>query len=258
MDKRGQVTLFIILGIVLVVVLVLFTVLRGSVIETGFGTKTDEALVSSQVESIRSFIGDCIQEKGDEVISIIGKQGGDLEPGLSQYWNGDQLAYLCYTENFTSCANRRPFLIEHMEEQISSYVKDNVDECLNFGSWESKGYTIQAGSYDIKTTIGDYNTLIVLTYDTPLKIIRGEAVAQENRFSQGFNIPLGKLANVAKTIVEKEISQPLGQVFTSAIIALYKGEIEIQRQTYGDSEIYILNMRDSDYKFQFAVKGWVY
>lgn len=259
MNKRGQVTLFIILGIVLVVVILLVTVFKGDVIEGIYREESDENLVSGQVETVRSFVEDCIAETGNEVIEIIGRQGGDLEPGLSHYVYGDQVAYLCYAETFTSCYSRRPFLIEHMEEQISEYIQVNLDSCLQgFSSWENRGYTIEAGAYNVETVIGNYDTVVVVSYPTPIKITKGDAVAEENRFSKSFNVPLGKLANVAKSIVNKEMTQPLGQVFTLAIVDLYKGEVEIQRITHIDSEIYILNLRDDDYKFQFAVKGWVY
>jgi len=256
MNKRGQVTLFIILGIVLVVVLLLVTVFRGNVLETKFGTETDEVLVSGQVEPIREFVEGCIAEKGNEVINVIGKQGGDLNPGLSKYWYGDEVAYLCYSDEYGPCNNRQPFLIDHMEEQITNYIQQHLSECLDFSSWESKGYTVNAGDYEVETVIGNYDTVIVVDY--PIEITRGEAVSKETRFSKGFHFPLGKLANVAKSIVDKETSQPLGQVFTMAIIALYKGEVEVVRQTHQDSEVYILNLKNDDYKFQFAVKGWVF
>ena len=262
MQKRGQVTIFIILGIVVIFLILLITVFRDTLLETKFGTQTNDDLVSTQVESLRDHVEDCIEEKASYVIEKLGDQGGDLEPGLSKYWYGDNISYLCYTENYTACYNMKPFLISHMEDEITDYVQAHLGECIDFSPWVSRGYEVQAGEYVIETRIGDENIIVIADY--PIIITRGDSVLEENRFSKNFNVPLGKLARVAKMIVDAEINNPYGQVNVMPLIALFRGEIEIQRYTHLDDEVYVLKIREDlmnamgeSYKFQFAVKGWV-
>ncbi|MBU2406812.1 MAG: hypothetical protein KKA26_02385, partial [Nanoarchaeota archaeon] len=143
------------------------------------------------------------------------------------------------------------------------YVSENLINCVNFSSWEARGYEVSAGSYRVETTIGDENVIILVDY--PITISRGDSVLEENRFSKNFDVPLGKLARVADMIVNKEINNQLGQVFTIPIITIFHGEIEIKRDTHGPyDEVYTLGLRDDifsmageKYIFQFAVRGWV-
>ncbi|MBU1245706.1 MAG: hypothetical protein ABIJ20_01340 [Nanoarchaeota archaeon] len=263
MNKRGQVTIFVILGIVILFLIFLVTVFKDTLLESKFGTQTNDDLVSTQVESIREHVEGCIEEQGYEVISALGKQGGSLNPGLSKYWYGDDISYLCYTEQYGPCYNMVPFLTSHMEDEITDYVSENLINCVNFSSWEARGYEVSAGSYRVETTIGDENVIILVDY--PITISRGDSVLEENRFSKNFDVPLGKLARVADMIVNKEINNQLGQVFTIPIITIFHGEIEIKRDTHGPyDEVYTLGLRDDifsmageKYIFQFAVRGWV-
>jgi len=263
MNKRGQVTIFVILGIVVLLLILVLTVFRDTLLESKFGTQTNDDLVSTQVESIREYVEGCIEEKGYEVIDVLGKQGGSLNPGLSKYWHGDNISYLCYTEQYAACYNMVPFLTSHMEDEITNYVQENLQYCIDFSSWRSRGYEISAGEYKVETTIGEENIIILVDY--PITITRGDSVLEENRFSKNFDVPLGKLARVARMIVDKEINSPLGQVFTMSIVALFHGEVEIKRDTHLNDEVYTLSLKDDilnligePYVFQFAVKGWVY
>ena len=262
MQKRGQVTIFIILGIVVLFLILLITVFKDTLLETKFGTQTDDDLISTQVESIRDHVENCIEEQAGFVIEKLGDQGGDLEPGFSKYWQGDEVSYLCYVDNYTACYNRQPFLIGSMEDEITNYVQEHLRDCVDFSPWISRGYEVQDGDYVIETKIGDDNIIVIANY--PIIITRGDSVLEENRFSKNFNVPLGKLARVAKIIVDKEMSTPFGQVNTMAIIALFHGEVEILRHTHLVDEVYVLKLREDlmnamgeSYKFQFAVRGWV-
>ena len=246
MKKKGQITIFIILGIILVAALAFLIYTKTLVIPQ---------IIPTKPVSVKTHVEDCIEQQGNNVIELLGKQGGDVAPGLYQYYYGNHLSYLCYSENFTACINRRPFLISHMEKEISDYIDKNLRNCIDLSIWE-KEYTIQTGELKTIATIGNDNTIIVVNY--PITLTKGDVVETERRFTKTFSVPLGRLATVAEDIVDAEISNPVGMVFTVPYMARHRGIVEIERHTYKDTEIYITKTRDDPYIFQFAIQGWVY
>jgi hypothetical protein len=254
MNKRGQVTVFIILGMVILIILALALFFRGEISRISIGKETREKFVSTQVEPLRDHIEECIEETGDDVMVLIGKQGGDLNPGLYRNYFGDKLTYLCYSDNFSACYNRRPFLLESMEGQITDYVYENLDSCLDLSPWEKRGVIITKEDYEITTTMGDYNVIVVVDY--PMTLTKGDFSAEENRFSHTFNIPLGRLGRVAMDVVDSEIT--IGDFFNVPYEIKNSGNFRIEKQDMGDDRVYILSAKNYNYVFQFAVQGWVY
>ena len=76
MKKRGQVTLFVIVGIILVLVIALFIfVLRPEQLER------DQALVdevSSEFSPVQNFVHSCMRKTGEDAVRILGERGGYL------------------------------------------------------------------------------------------------------------------------------------------------------------------------------------
>jgi len=251
MAKKGQVTVFIILGIVVLAIFgLLYFAISRDYIETPF-TRTSVVSVSDHVE-------ECINILGEEAIALIGKQGGDLQPSLYQNWciNSEeclQVSYLCYTEELVPCTNRRPFLSQHMEKEISEYVDEHLIECVDPGLWEESGYSVSLGNYESKVSIGKEDVLI--TVDWPITIRKDTFVEQEERFSQKFDVPLGLLAETAYDIVQSEISN--GDFLVVPYVVSKKGNVEIEKHRPGKSKIYAVNAFQDDYKLYFAVQGWV-
>lgn len=247
MKKRAQVTLFIILGIVLLVAIVFFIFVRTKVI-----TPAIPKIIMPRVEE---YVDNCIKEAGQQGLNLVGKQGGDVNPGLYTWYKRDKVTYLCYTENYTACVNRRPGLKYHVEREISSFVKSQLTSCMNNAPFERQGYAISQGEINVETIIGDYNTRVDV--DFPITIQKGDFVFKKDKFSAVFDVPLGELVETASKIVNEEISNPLGVVFWDLYIAKSRGRIEIEKDTIEKAEIYILKTRDNTYTFKFAVQGWV-
>src|SRR3989344_7382460 len=70
-SKQGQVTIFIILGILLVLALVLVIALKQEVV-----TFKPGEIIPTQKGKVEQFITACIEQAGGEALAIIGSQGG--------------------------------------------------------------------------------------------------------------------------------------------------------------------------------------
>ncbi len=247
MQKRAQVTLFIILGIVLLTVIVFFIFLRTEIISP--------AIPKLRPPRVEEYVDNCIKEAGQQGLSLLGKQGGDITPGLYTLYKKDKVTYLCYTENYTSCVNRRPGLKQHMQRELSNFIKSQLIYCMENAPFEGQGYSVSQGPMNIETTLGDYNTRVDV--DFPITIKKGDFIFQKSKFSAVFDAPLGKLSETASAIVDEEISNPGGIVFWDLYITRSRGRIEIEKDTIENAEIYILKLRDNPYTFKFAVQGWM-
>lgn len=256
MNKRGQVTSFIILGIVLVVIAFIVFYFLGDIL---IKEKKEVMFDESELEPLKNYVEECINLNGDEGLNLIGKQGGDLNPALyiNYMFPGDtemnMLSYLCYTDNFEACINKRPLLAKHIEIEMNAFMFSRLDECIDLDMIRDEGYKVEAGDMSIDTSIG--KDVVIINVNYPITISKGDDVIQEERFSYTFNKPLGKLVEVANDIVDDEIT--LGEFFTVPYMMSHP-RIEIEKHRPGDSKVYKIKTFDNDYVFQFAVKNYVY
>ena len=254
MHKRGQVTMFVILGILVIAVIAVILYTYNSKVQPQVD-KTPE-FDFSKTDVIKSYIEGCVEKVGNEAINLVGKQGGEINPSFYQYYYGDAVSYLCYTTEPSSCYNKKPFLLQFVEKEINSYVLQKINSCVNLQGIRDQGFEVQAGALTVDTKVNLYTTFIEINYPITITGKSGQSV-QLNQFSKNFNVPLGRLVKVAEDIVNGEINSFQGYFNYQAYIISQNGEIEITRPTWDKTEIYITNLRNDDYKFQFAIQNYV-
>ena len=255
MNKRGQITVFVIVGIMILVTVFLVFYFLGDRIKKQ--SDVDVVFDESSLEPLQDYIGDCIEKNGNEAIEMVLRQGGDISPGFYQIYHGEKLSFLCHTDNYTACYNRRPFLDAHIESEINDYMSGKLNECINLDSIKSEGFNVQGWDMNVKTSIGRYN--IIVTLDYPVTISKGNTRISENRFSKTFNVPLGRIIEAVKDVVEYDSNPNSVPLFNFDVISYaYRtnGEIEIQIDSVEQSKIYKVKTRDNPHIFQFADKKW--
>ena len=73
---------------------------------------------------------------------------------------------MCYTTEYASCYNKKPFLLNYVQNEIDAYVTRKITSCINEldNVVKNKGYTMQKGNLDIKTSINPYSASININY----------------------------------------------------------------------------------------------
>src|SRR3989338_4569303 len=95
-DKRGQITIFIIVGILVVSGVVLFFLYNSNLLPEIGGR---------QETNVNAFLNVCLEEKTKEAVEELSLRGGDLNPELHVEFKFMEegvyrnISYLCYTEN---------------------------------------------------------------------------------------------------------------------------------------------------------------
>ncbi len=123
--KQGQVTIWVILAIVLVVSMALFFTL---VRDIDFVQPPE----GESIFDVQASLDSCVQKYTTEVVDIMLPQGGFVEPKNAKFFDNTNIEYLC--ENigyYRACVQQHSMLLREMEQEIVSYLTPRVSGCLN-------------------------------------------------------------------------------------------------------------------------------
>lgn len=251
MMKRGQVTVFVILGIVIVSLIVLFMFARKTILLP----MTPENL-QSEIDSIAKDVQDCMLDLGEDPIRDIGLRGGYLHREIGyRLFNDTRISYLCHNiENDDRCYN--DFLtLQKMESQLNEELRVSFSSCLDLGKYARlKPFKIKAlEDPKVETTIMKDKVIVDLRYPIMLESKKTDLRSSRDRFTVNFNYPLGELYDVSQDIVESEVVN--GEFDPLPYMLVSKGKYKIYKHRPYPDKIYILMLMDKDYLFQFAVEG---
>lgn len=121
--KRGQVTIFIIIGIVLVSGAGLL-IIGDNYLDKRYFEGDD---VKPMFNNFQNSIFDCAEKTSKEAVDVIGLQGGYYNSfdTINYYDSGKYLVPYYYYENEIDFPS-----IDDVEHELSMYVDNNLDECL--------------------------------------------------------------------------------------------------------------------------------
>jgi len=213
LKKRGQVTAFMIVGIIILFSAALIIYLKPDII---FPEKIPE-----EVQPIKTYVESCMNNLAEEAVFILGSQGGYVE--LPVNIAEDPTAYVGGTFKIPYWyyeGNSRVPSKEEVAEQISNYIDSNLEDCLlNFTAFKEM--------FDIsvikeqKTTIQIVEENINVKTDYPL-IIKQKIANVSTRidtFSAEIPIRLGKVYDLAKEIMQQENEKAFLEDLTMDLIA---------------------------------------
>ena len=130
MSKRGQVTVFIILGIVVVAAIGFFLYIGGVFTKEEMTGEEIERFVASQVEPVKKVVEDCVKKTLVDGILFVSIQGGYFDPVYYESFGGYDVSYAC-----KDGINRLP-LLSFIAGEIVQYQNTNIDEihsCIGIG-----------------------------------------------------------------------------------------------------------------------------
>jgi len=241
-NKKSQITIFIILGLILVVgFMIIFLLINPPEIKV-----VDE-------DNPQAFIESCTRGAVEEAIDILSKKGGDISPKGYISFKGEEITYLCYYNNFYEpCINQRPLLIEHIEKEITDYVTPIISGCfIDLETELGNKYDIETSGMKVTTRLQSKN--VVVNIDKKFKISRKGEARDFNEFRMNLVHPIYNLAKISMEIVNQEIRfcnfDELGYM-------ILHPEFDITKFITGESDIiYTLKEVSTDQTFTFAVKS---
>lgn len=244
MGKKGQVTIFVIIAILIVVAGILIYQFVPAVQNALGGIQTNPNV----------YIKDCIEDDFNDAIQTISLQGGEFEPESYFSLKGQKLNYLCYaSEYFEYCKVQKAFLKESIEKDLSVKLKSKADSCFNSlkEDYESKNYQVSLQKGDVSVKILPDRS--ELTMDMQLSIKKKEEQKSFESFSVSKNNNLYQMLGVARSIIEMETT--MGEAEPIDFMSLYRG-LKVEKLKQGDeTKLYIITDKKSGDKFQFASRS---
>ena len=148
MKERGQVTIFIILGVALVAgAAVLFAV---------FSNKAPSLGGQPGPQNMNAYLSTCLQSDVQQGVEALSLEGGSINNSLSttfQFSNTTpvlNISYLCYTAAFNSTPCNPPYLLyPFFENNLHDYLSKDVSGCFDslVSTLKSQGYQV-ASNYN--------------------------------------------------------------------------------------------------------------
>jgi len=257
MAKRGQVTIFMIIAVIIISVVGLFFILRGGIIP-GVGESFER--------DSNAFLQVCIEDKLREGIELISLQGGYIENSFNVYFKFDdeskpqKISYLCYTSgNSVPCINQNPLLIRHLDGELKKYISEEMKTCFEKGlkkNLERQGYEVVPRYKDFDVDLNEHG--IGVNLDAEIILTKEEETMKQENFNLVFQSKFYDLGIVAQRIIGEEVKEDC--VFDPISFGIYP-DMEIKwtesKTIEKDYRIYRIKHLKTQEGFRFAVRGCV-
>lgn len=245
MHKRGQVTFFVLVAVVLVgVIIALIAIprLRGPSVDA--------------TQDPTAFLQSCLEPTLTARLHTLAEQGGYLNPeGFIEY-NATKIKYLCHaTEDYQTCVVQQPLIKEHAEEELTSALQGTTRQCVTDlqDAFQSAGYTV-GGNFE-RFTLSFIPGSIVGVVEAPLTLER-EGRRTYDRFTFTFPSEYYDLFFLATSIIDYEAQ--VGNSETSLYVQYYP-DISIDKIALSEgSRVYRITNVITQESFQFASRSLVF
>ncbi len=226
---KGQLTIFIIVGIILVASVSLFFMLRGGI--------TQEFTISDSGD-VQFFVESCIDEVGTEVVERVGAGGGYyFVPEMSV---SGLAIYSSKGENYIPSK-------EKVEEEISLYVAENLFFCVNnFADFTD--VIIEQGDIEVITTIKNEEVVFDINY--PIRISKGESVDLLRDFENTIFVRLGIIYDSLEELINLNKE-------SICLTCFLENDLKLEINNVDENNVMFV-IRDEVFKLNDEVYEWAF
>ncbi|MEM2956034.1 MAG: hypothetical protein QW041_00440 [Candidatus Pacearchaeota archaeon] len=259
MFKRGQITLFVIIAILLVGAVAIFLLFQQGIIKPSVSPEEAEKIVASEVQPVKDLMIRCVKESYFDALKKIGMQGGYCSPVPVKHNQIGNYSVPYLVEKSGERYINNILLLEGDGITIEKEIEKCTDmqkimKCINnFKSF--KDVDVKA-SRDIRINTKFFNGKIILTINYPLTISRGSAKTTIEEMK--LEIKSG-LQNVYNAVIEITNSEIKNHDFNINEFARKNLFVSIERQGALEGIYYYLKTKpqqedEESYEFNFIVE----
>jgi len=232
MNRKAQVSIFIIIGAILLIAagLIFYTTTREKGQEISPGVFVSIQEVPVELDPVSNFVSACLDDVSTTGIKLIGEHGGYIDPDNAQlskqtfkisnnptesdaviFAPGGNLKipYWFYLESNNECTgtckftSKQPALREKdnsIEKQLNRYIEQELPNCINnFESLEQQGFQItELSEIKIDTRIAESDIVVILDYE--IKAKKEDVTSSISQFFVRIPVNLQKIYNLATEI----------------------------------------------------------
>ncbi|MDO8563515.1 MAG: hypothetical protein Q7R87_00740 [Nanoarchaeota archaeon] len=243
-NKKGQIAIFIIIALVVVVGIILAAVLI---------PKFKPSATNVNSDNPKAFIESCLKEDIRSNLERIGLGGGFSTPEGNIMYKGQDYKYLCYTnQNYIPCVVQEPLIKDRIESEMTIALKERVQDCVKQFADESerRGNKISVGKISGNVELNTGN--VIVNVIAPMTIT-SEVSRNFNNFKIEYPSNMYDLSFVATSIVSFEATYGNSEITT---YLQYYPNLIIEKTKLSDgSTIYIVSDVTTNEKFAFASRS---
>jgi len=171
MVKRGQVTVFVIIGILILLVI-------GILLYFQFGLKEvfEESKVAVEAQPVKEIIDDCVEKVSLSGLELIGQQGGYIDIGVKDSLKLDTVNSVYWVDESGIVVPE----LKNMEKELEDYVEDNLEECADFSNLDIK---VNSGNVDVDVAMSN-KVSVKVTW--PITVTKDASSYSFDKFLQDF------------------------------------------------------------------------
>ena len=220
MEKRGQATAFIIIGIVILVVIGGIVAVRqgyfGNLLEKIGLTKG----APTELKPVQQFMSSCVSDIASHGINLVA-----LSESLEVIPGSDIRSSVWFREQGNGIQQLNIPSKTIIENEIADFVNENIGFCVNnLTAFESEGYEI-SNARNPRTVVSMNDNSVSVNVEMPLSIMRNGIEFSLDNFNADIDSSLGKTFNIAKNIFEEENNQLFFENRTIAMLVAYDEEV---------------------------------
>ena len=199
MHNKSQLSLFFVLGIILLVAAGFVIFVSSNKVKSDIETEQEKVTtieIPSSLLPIKLNIDSCVEETAKQAVTYIGLYGGYYnvpEPKVVYFF--DDVPYYAYKGE-----NRMPSL-SVIEAEISNYIIDILPECINGLNIEN--VKIEGEIDFVDTSIGKDGVSIYINY--PISIVKGDSTTVVSEFRTKVPVRLDTIYQIASNITQEKI-----------------------------------------------------
>lgn len=221
MRKKGQITIYIILGILLVLLALLISYLSQ---RTAKAPIEEEIKVPSEARPVFNYVSNCLGITAKQGLLIQGLQGGyikipeDIEKTPTSYILADDLGVIKIPYWYYEGEERAPTK-EFMQEALAKYIDENLPLCTrNFEAL--KGYEVTPKEKP-KTSVRFVDQVTVKT-NWPLRIRRDMIVTEFETYAGKLAVNMREIVETAHKVMQAENQQRFFENITIDLVSADK------------------------------------
>ncbi len=219
LKKRGQITVFIIVGILILLSTALIIYLRRPAITP------ETIVVPEQVVPIKEYVETCLESTAETGISIAASNGGYIyfpdEISRNPRAHLPSLIDNVMTPYWYYDGSSRIPSESLIAFQISEYIRLNLPECLaNFSAFEEQYDIEETGNMSVSTDLGEEAVIVNLDYPLNIREKLNMTSVEFKDFTTSVNVRLKKAYELAREILDRENEQTFFEDLTVDLIAL--------------------------------------
>lgn len=241
-NKSGQVTIFIIMAILIVVGIIAALTFSGKI------KVQNEASIDTQL-----FIEKCVRDAVTPSVDRVLENGGRINPDLFLMYQDEKYNYLCYNQNYYApCINHYPQLKAIIESEIMNDSQDEVKKCFTTlkSNLEKRGFSVSDGAFSWKLEI--LPKVVEINIGKRIDASQGEIKQAFSQFDIKILSPVYDLAMVAREIVNQEAQYC--NFDYSGFMLIYPS-YDIKRIDYDENKVYSITDRLTSKEFKFATRS---